>query len=776
MNIGLLSPEQRKLLFTLLNKEESITSYFDMETAMQVLLSYLSRQISGKKKILLHTEDPAIISSLKVYFSHSGWSELVFDFFEDVFSVEDLVKLRTAEKNLPSLDKIIDLKNLQRDIAGMENSLELKYADLEEEILPGQSLKKVIEERVNGDSKNEDEIRDQRLELILANITPSDFEKALSLIRQLASISKREFLVYDKLGLFGKANEIDAKVLPIIKSFIDEGCRILIQFYDIKNKMLDAQLERIKDIQKEALDILDKAYQKMSINDLNQSLGLKQKKGLLTFGKQRQKDGRNGELYATLLQDLANLFSKVPNHIGKWDDDLESTISTDILLAKTSEKIHEKIEYLKKASTKEFEKINTINATDPRIIQASESMKNWIDNINAAKVFKDEIYKKPLSISMQMVLIREILTELETIQILSDVAPQYKKWVKLRSECGEVTSLLLDAIIRYSPQTWENILVSHFKKVAIDKVTSLTFPKWDEIEALKEKFRFFQKLEPLQLLYKLHEDRQKAILDLKKEDKKLYNSLFKKNHPEGITKHKLMSGHPQILTGLFPIHIGPAIDESHYDHIIHIGCPSCDKGHLLRPYKGEQENEGAYLYLHQYKYQEKMDQLPNSDKLRAAKILAKELLSIASDVMIYQMKTANVISLLKGNDSLMLENLLLHYGAKPMAMDEPYEKIIESILLVERPQFLILKDGLLNDDYHEYAVWQSCIIDHYQSIGYQIINVNTFDQLQDNALVYDNMLMKLGLKHLSKPILTQEINKGEIVNQKYQKEEERQKT
>jgi hypothetical protein len=113
-----------------------------------------------------------------------------------------------------------------------------------------------------------------------------------------------------------------------------------------------------------------------------------------------------------------------------------------------------------------------------------------------------------------------------------------------------------------------------------------------------------------------------------------------------------------------------------------------------------------------------------------ARDLAYALLSYAHHINIFQLKNANVISILPQSLSDKIIELLNNHGVKQLnTKDREEEALIESLLECERRPILLMSDGLLNPEMPEHFFAQHKIIDAYKIAGYDIKCVWSVDLL-----------------------------------------------
>jgi hypothetical protein len=120
------------------------------------------------------------------------------------------------------------------------------------------------------------------------------------------------------------------------------------------------------------------------------------------------------------------------------------------------------------------------------------------------------------------------------------------------------------------------------------------------------------------------------------------------------------------------------------------------------------------------------------------------------NIKIYQLKNANIISLLPAYDDAKLESELDHLNAKVIDTNGVmYDRLTESILFTDKNPFLIVKDEIINSELYEHILWQLKILKTFNDVGYEIISLNTTEQLKDNQKLFDNLIQKIAGSNIS---------------------------
>jgi len=328
----------------------------------------------------------------------------------------------------------------------------------------------------------------------------------------------------------------------------------------------------------------------------------------------------------------------------------------------------------------------------------------------------------------------------DQLQFLHDRLERYKSYYQFVAKTvdDELSHTIVEAL-QYVPTTeWRVTFDQVYYQTQKDKAAAIALPSTNhtsvDLWSMSEG-AFSESIENIRL--QLCERQLRAVQEIKATNKQLFQSLIKKKLPLQSTASELTTTFAAESRSLFPIHIYTTQVPNVTDQVLYsIGIVGNDGFRLSMLPFTEADFDGTAesstyvpLYLNHYQYTQPISSLSNSDKIKAAKKLAKLLLALSPNVKIYQAKAANVISLLPYQDDDVLDTALTERGAKSMHLDDVYLQLVESILADARQQTLVIKDGLLSPVATEEILWQHDIIRKYNSAGIATISLYTADQL-----------------------------------------------
>lgn len=365
----------------------------------------------------------------------------------------------------------------------------------------------------------------------------------------------------------------------------------------------------------------------------------------------------------------------------------------------------------------------------------------------------------------------DLTTRVNTSELLAKQFENNSKGLRQQASiAAEICDVLHQAIFRLEHHQdyyryRANISADPLKQQIISEFKHLPTATWKETFdrcyfeqkkdlSLKNTLPDSSKSEPLQLLALAESSNKEALTNLqqllanqqsnsvealKVSNKPLFQSLTKKKLPMSSTAAELTGTFFEESKQIFPLQIRTrTANQTGYDCTYAIGAKTQDLNMAsvcFAPFEeADFENMSETkdylpLYLNHYQYKSTIEDLSNTDKIKAAKKLAKLLLSCSQDVKLYQLREANIISLLPYQDDQLMEAQLLNKGAKTTHLDDLYLQLVESILETGRSQYLIVKDGLIRAEDHDQLLFQLDVLQKFASAGIRVLSVYTKDQL-----------------------------------------------
>ena len=436
------------------------------------------------------------------------------------------------------------------------------------------------------------------------------------------------------------------------------------------------------------------------------------------------------------------MLQEVNTRLLQLNSDWEDYLSEDVTTA------NELVEYLE-----QLLKVHVSNGTPKQNLLRKLSLlnqedKNWSDlnteldtillTINTAQVLTTTLENNSKSLWQQR---RTVQTTYSLLHDLLDRLQTYKNYyLYIAAAAQEPLIQKICTCMQYIPtDEWRAAFDRAYFASEQSKATAAMLPQQGQNLDQLTQLAYDSLQERLKNIKAVLVARQQGIMPtIKAEHKLLFQSLIKKKLPMHSTVSELTANFGALSRELFPIQISSLAPDPSADCITYVlGQEYGNDCRLqLRAFDesdfGQEANEvSTYLplYLNHYQYSQSISSLSNSDKIKAAKKLAKLLLAVNPNIKLYQAKEANIVSILPYQDDEVLEHILTERGAKAMHLDDMYLQLVESILADGRRQYIVIKDGLLSATDSDLLAWQVDIVQKYQSAGITAVSLYTADQL-----------------------------------------------
>lgn len=728
-----LSLEQQHVANAYHDKKTITTKYIDRVTAYRLAVKLAVDNISQTDTVVflsrLKEKREEIYNLLEEY----NLRHLVFETFSfSPISDEDISRIRTLVNGSLDLDKITAYEITQNRIKMLNEQLKKSYNRLNDPIYGNSTIDDLIH------LQNRYDASIPVIEFDLEDYSPEYYHK---LKDEIKGFMVPEFDLFDALEDNILLNIADhtyeqADYTNILNEFLRD-LRGLHKAFKAEKKSIEQDLlmKSEKSIY-EVEEIL--AAAKVEILKKNISISTDSSGGfkLPFFGRSA------ADLpFASILEETVKQVSSKLNieslaiieHAGNYED--AKTFLDDLTGKLRNQSLKEKI--LNKAI---LARINKLNTENKRVQELDAELNAIIKSINESELFNASFENNAFSFVRQIDSLASIISSLNSVANILKAIPQYVHWSRALHSQPELSEILGNLKI-FPQDQWMAI----FEKSFIHNMVGGHFqdlPNTDE--ALQEMLSGHEKLNALRSHYidyiYLHK-RIEAVENLKKNKKDIFQRIFKKKLPCKITYAELFQAAPDFVKAIFPIQFALRNEKlpTYYKAIYNFneGEGSVVNAINFTAFDEDDFNEvlPAHvlpLYLNDYDYEEPLANLPNLHKLRASKKLAKLLLSISQNVNMYQLKQANIISLLPAKDDLVISAILEENGAKKLDVHNLYNRLTESILETERKQFLLTKNGLI-DDRKQILSWQMYVLKLFKDSGFHIHSLWSAEFLNNPA-------------------------------------------
>ncbi len=764
-----LSPEQKVAVETLLNQSTSDIKYFDLNTAFKSVFHAIINSIDIHKKVFIHIPKESNITNDII--------ELINRFSLESLNINidsktpipesDIITLRTVVKKeintKPIIENIIAAEKLKTTVS----QIELYYNALDSKILTNSNFRNYAASILVNREKNEMgptlELNEFNLKL---DLSLQEFYTLKKEIIRASELYQKEFDLFDRLGIIKEniwthtKDEIE-DLRKTINALNEEGKEITKKYNETYISLKENAGSDLNDKIVHLLSSIN-IYQKECISHHINEMYRQPIKGnkFSLFGKKDQ--AKSNSTYVKAFDEVSEIISKISSD---WFEDLPAPQTHEItyeyihaFLSQNAEDAPIYSKKIKQLLTNSIHRINRINTNSESVKKLDKRLSDFISRIDKLEIINQDFNANTISFTKQMQMSKHVSEVLDQCYSLIGHETPYTKWKTDTRSHNKITNHLISKLKKSPQNQWnqqfeiwynEKIKTSIISDLSIDQQTI------EKIRSINEELSI-NKIPAL--LNKLQLTRINASEQLKKSSKELYNTLFKKNSLHKTTWNDVILVARPFLQDFFPIHTNSELKHnSEYDLTISFSRrPSNEKDansvHFISPILPEDiedmsESKDLFLYLNDYKYKSPLIELPNTEKLKASKKLAKFILSLNQQVKIYQLKTGNIISLLPTSDNSVFEKKMDLYGIKSIETTGAlYDKLTESILFTNRQPYLLIKDELINPELHQYLSWQADILQTFKTAGYKILSLNTYKQLIDNDNAFEELI---------KPFLTE---------------------
>jgi len=763
----ILSPEQKVVATALLCNETSSTKYFDIISAMQSICKASTEVLGEGKKILIQIPDVQMRNLLKSMFEANGLDDLTIDLSDRGAMPEiDIIKLRSTLKKNKNTDAIINHVLSKKKQSALNAQVSEFYEALDSKVMSDIPFRdfvtnSIYKKKTIYDIPLINSISDDRLQF-----SASEYYSVKKEINQAIEIYLRQYDLYDYLSLFkedlweGITEDSITKINAQLNEFKQEIGNLLDDFKSATKALFDDSTQELSNTFSSLENKFDSHEEACIAYQIKSTSEAGSKEGLFSIFKKKKTQTSN-QIYVDAFDELSSLIQSISQ---EWYDELDAPTAEMInydyiqnFINSNRTKASAYKAKINKNLQSTVQRINKINTSSPVVISLDQRLETFIQKMNASELFDLNLEHNILSFLKQMELCENIADYIEKCNILANSSSSYLKWKSFYSNSGEIFRRIFIEIKKLPKNTWIELFEHWYEYQVHNQVLSNKSISSDEMGRFYAQAKTTIQVEVSALIANLHSQRIEGANLLKETTKELHNTLFKKKQLPNTSWYNTALMNRPFMQSFFPIHISDSSAyAAEYDVVISFSKGEEDRKsniHYFSPIESKDiqnmsEKKDNFLYLNDYNYNTTLAQLSSTDKLKAAKKLAKYILSLNQNIKIYQLKNANIISLLPAHDDSFLEQELDKVNVKVIDTNGVlYDRLTESILFTDRQPFLIIKDELINSELHEHALWQLKMIYLFRDVGYEIISLNTTDQLQDNVGQFDKILQKIsGLK------------------------------
>jgi len=761
-----LSPEQKVAVDALLGQSSSDIKYFDLTTAFQSAFHVILESINEQKKVLIHLpsdmeHSKEVLTLINLY----GLEGLSISLDKtNAIPESDLVTLRSVVKKDPDTKPIIENTFAKENLKSALSKTKQYYNALDTSILNNNTFRNFAASTIlKGNQKKSVLAIDHRTDVLGLELTAQEFYKIKREINNASESYLREFDLFDQINIINDdvwGYDIDKieetrQTLEILNTESKE----LVSAYTITLAALqqDAASDITNNIS-QLLTTIKTNQQECTSYHINETYKKPTSGNKFSLFSKKEKVSSNAIFVSSF-----DAVSKLINDISSdWYEDLPAPQTEEInynyiskFLSKCLEDAPHYTQKINLSLTNSIHRINRINTSSDAVISLDKKLIDLVTRIGKIGIIQHEFNTNTISFTKQIAMSKQISEVLDQCCNLIGKESSYTKWKTQEKSNGEITNLLISELKSLPVNQWNTQFELWYnEQIKTSIISDLTIDK-SRIEHLRFLNESVIVSDVLATTNKLQLVRINAVNKLKSTSKELYNALFKKKSLTTYSWNDIALTARPFLQDFFPIHTNTELAEiDKYDIVISFNRrpengTAASPIHYLSPIIPEDieemgESNDIFLYLNDYNYNAPLEELSNTEKLKAAKKLAKFILSLNQQVKIYQIKTGNIISLLPSNDDAQFESKMDQHGIKSIETSGAlYDKLTESILFTNRQPYLLIKDELINPELHQHILWQADTLETFKTAGYKILSLNTDKQLIDNDLAFQLILEPL---------------------------------
>ncbi|HOY13873.1 MAG TPA: hypothetical protein PLY70_12070 [Saprospiraceae bacterium] len=545
---------------------------------------------------------------------------------------------------------------------------------------------------------------------------PNEFSKIKEAIETGVSLYSEEFDSISKNGLknlkFKEASEIE-DVLSEYRSDLDRLKDLHARYSRAFNSEKVLSLEKIKSSESTIRKVKEDLEKLLFVYKLTYGEKDAPKPGLLSLSKHAKEsyeswksliDQADTIIKSTSINDSE---TSLQIQIAKIADIESAIIQLDGQLSNWW-KMHQR------QTDDRIKRINHINLHAHVFTDLYAELNDILRTMTSKSIYAKDLECNARSSIKQLEYLDETILNLSSE--MSDLLriPLYFKWKNFLEQQDHLTNQIFKDLTVIPKAEWVNCFTTNYINTYCEQqIHSIPLFVEEDANLLKSKFTsFLENLKPLlNCFYEKELARVSEVLSLV--DKKLSKQTETGLPMKDASMHLNELNFPIVLVDVNEVNL----------------IETCKKsGFAIYHTDTELLNESLYIQ----KPNAKLSETPVTEQITIAKALSKGLLSITRNIKIYQLQFANIICADDGYIPSLLIEEFKKYGIKEFSMGNYGEDhLIESIIMTDRPQYMILRDGLVDAGNDKNIGQQLNTVHAFEVAGYKAINIWTSKMKED---------------------------------------------
>ncbi|NNF33209.1 MAG: hypothetical protein HKN68_03825 [Saprospiraceae bacterium] len=752
-----LSREQSQALEVISNNDLSCILYLDKVNLATSLINFTHRNLLDGKRNVLFIESEEVMEIMKDKVTGTSFEHLYLFLSDDDFLDEqDLARLRIMAKDKVESDFIY--QDTVHQLSQKEKRIIAAFEDAAEKIFGERKWRDLVLLPRRTDKV----LNTLRYQLDL-KLNQQEFWHIRGVIEEAKSLYDAGHLMSESIAsIFGVTLDNEEKIQAIRVQLIDFRKRLL----DVILSM-DVELDRYK----------NRIHQKLEEEYLQVTHLLEQGDILIEKIIEQEQQDQSGSF--TFFSNKKSAKSRLYQDL----DDIKKQLSESILIQVVEITESQQIESWNHAmgswkkqlgewksnrdsiTSKMIRSLNKNNSDTAGFKDIDQALSRLLGEINEIGLFKEQVENTSLNTYQQYLQSEKLLQQIRLALAYLSENLEIIIWENFYNNLPFDTQQLIAALKKHELKDW----IPLFEKWYLDRLLEKHFnPDSIILQELivdyRNHLKELDKLSGAHIDSLFHKKRMKSMELARTRSKDLYNKMFKKKNVDDLRAFDIIWAEKEMLTHFFPVMVistkllrsNRLLNDGNWDQLYcerteiftHIEKyrflehKICFLSPLAESFKTcndlniglENKKILSKLLIHEYNFSQPIEDMPISDRLRAAKKLSKILLSLNQNVRIFQMRDANIISILPLSLNQQILNVFDEHGIKEIIPEESlYETVTESIIATERTQYLLFQDHLLSLDQFQHFIWQIEALEAFENSGFKSIHIDSVNLKHDLA-------------------------------------------
>ena len=749
---------QNLLVENLINKKTSIVLVPSTEQA-QYFKSYLEQADLGSLSIII------------------GDNKTIND--------KDLATLRSAAKS-----KIEDARGKAYDsvatnLDNAQANLSESYELLNKKIFGERTWRTLSAQKEHFHFHNEVNLIKRKIDLEKINFTQKEYWNIRGRIEEASNTYVTKFSLLQKIDCLSpnlyKADHLDDKIIKLEK-LINKGNNLLMSFGDLIANISDSLKEQgLEELQQ--LSAMTAAVSHSLTEYTKIEEDKTEKHGLQGMIKNvfSSDDGEAGiDVLRQQKKFLCDEFAESKYFdLGLLKNDHDSITALEIkeILSKADKVLSHWQKMIREYTDTKLKQMSPLNSEHQDLERLDKTLNEYLSEVNEAEILSERLEDNTFSLYKKLDLLEATLDKMRIGFAVLTENEDYIEWKSMLAYCKEGTAQIINALMNLPTKYWTRIFDQIFIGDLLDRNLSPKLPKNEvqlqHIDDLAHDYRSLM-IEEVKAIW--NHEKEAKLLELKKANKPLFNTLVKKNNPVDFTFSNIITSSPEFMTALYPIMIVTEKTISNIKPLYYkwSECISYNWSQLkgagsiqLKGYSLKQtiieENElsqhiksklSSYLNTDHMlsstidgdmlgsvtKTIVKMD---NLEKLSKARSLSRILLAANPNLRLFYLRNASMISMLSDRENSRIVEQLSDTGIKEIGPAHELEETLIDMFVDHNKQcFILTEDGLLNTSDINTFDWQYHVIKKARVLGFKIVNMWTADMAESQNVLFTALKLK----------------------------------